>query len=145
MTPERRAELRALLAKASPGPWTRWKDNLVVWSGEVTDNTSGGLSIKPDSGREIAEFPAWEIDDDGRDREAAANADLVAAAKAALPALLDALDMTEARERRLREAVAAMVAWHDQAVDMESADRSLSFLTRLDALRAALSEVALDA
>ena len=119
MTPERRAELRALLAKASPGPWTRWKDNLVVWSGEVTDNTSGGLSIKPDSGREIAEFPAWEIDDDGRDREAAANADLVAAAKAALPALLDALDMAEARERRLREMLAECTDDLEARIDAE--------------------------
>jgi len=136
MTPERRAELRALLAKASPGPWTRWKDNLVVWSGEVTDNTPGGLSIKPDSGREIAEFPAWEIDDDGRDREAAANADLVAAAKAALPALLDALDMTEARERRLREAL-EIIAGQRQCVD--------NLMGNADIARAALSEVAPDA
>ena len=136
MTPERRAELRALLAKASPGPWTRWKDNLVVWSGEVTDNTPGGLSIKPDSGREIAEFPAWEIDDDGRDREAAANADLVAAAKAALPALLDALDMTEARERRLREAL-EIIAGQRQCVD--------NLVGNADIARAALSEVAPDA
>jgi len=136
MTPDRRAELRALLAKASPGPWTRWKDNLVVWSGEVTDNTPGGLSIKPDSGREIAEFPAWEIDDDGRDREAAANADLVAAAKAALPALLDALDMTEARERRLREAL-EIIAGQRQCVD--------NLMGNADIARAALSEVAPDA
>ena len=138
MTPERRAELRALLAKASPGPWTRWKDNLVVWSGEVTDNTPGGLSIKPDSGREIAEFPAWEIDDDGRDREAAANADLVAAAKAALPALLDALDMTEARERRLREAL-ELIAAENHASRISSVQRAVGIA------RAALSEVAPDA
>lgn len=53
---------------------------------------------------------------------------------------LAVMDHLDARERRLREAVAAMVAWHDQAVDMETADRSLSFFARLDALRAALSE-----
>ena len=102
MTPERRAELRALLASLiQPGP----------------DPSSGVDALH------------WCIE--GR-RKIACEA-------------LAAMDHLGARERRLREAVAAMVAWHDQAVDMESADRSLSFLTRLDALRAALSEIAPDA
>ena len=129
MTPERRAELRALLAKEALGQWRMAVPNAdeSVWI------IAGGLGLK------IARVHQGAI------ANAPINADLIVAARNDLPALLDALDAADARERRLREAVAAMVAWHDQAVDMESADRSLSFLTRLDALRAALSEVAPDA
>lgn len=120
MTPERRAELRALLAKEALGQWRMAVPNAdeSVWI------IAGGLGLK------IARVHQGAI------ANAPINADLIVAARNDLPALLDALDAADARERRLREAL-EIIAGQRQCVD--------NLMGNADIARAALSEVAPDA
>lgn len=88
-TPARRAELRALIEKATPGPW--WASETYP-AGEWCLHAIGipwQLAYFHQS-----RMVDWPLE---------ANANLVAAAVSALPALLDALDALE-RERDAAEA-----------------------------------------
>lgn len=98
VTPETIAELRALLAKATPGTWRAF----------APDATRIGAFLTRDM---MADRIIGEIT---RDRQGTADATLIAAAITALPALLDAADVASGRTMYdaaavEREAIAAMV------------------------------------
>lgn len=109
LTPERIAELRALLAKATPGPWHQ----------HVVDDTT----IIAEGGFEIGStWPGGGVDAD-RDFSAPVeqhehNAALIVAMRNDLPDLLDAAERaSRAREDALREAADAgdcihAIEWH---------------------------------
>ena len=82
LTPSDLAELRALLEKATPGPWCTHPNGTSIWQGvnwEETNNSPGLLMVST---------VVRQVDD----------ADLIAAARNKLGAVLDALE--EARHER---------------------------------------------
>lgn len=88
-----REELRRLCEAATPGPWT-----LDPCDGEFGFVRSG---IVWTAQNDSAAFSGTDFIQAKTEEDAA----FIAAARAAVPALLDALEAAEARERRLREAV----------------------------------------
>lgn len=91
-----RSELRRLCEAATPGPWRLHKHahaHVTSGGGENVANC-GGAQRNFDREQQFSQ----QID----------NATFVAAARTALPALLDALEAAEARERRLRDALATI-------------------------------------
>ena len=86
MTADERAALRALAEAATPGPWERgdWH----IWS------KADGVS------REVCGMGGWEHRDDGA---------FIAAARAAVPALLDALDAAEAERDEARAVASELI------------------------------------
>ena len=93
MTPERIAELRALADAATRGPWT---------VADLRHQRGGQIRIFPHGDIHIANVLA-------RHEDAVANAEFIAAARSALPALLDEVErLREIRDtarvwRRMRQ------------------------------------------
>lgn len=103
MTPEERAELRALCEQATPAIQKFGRNPAV---GESLFSYSPPDFVDPNDPRTRFQFHplnllntrygAW-------DANGSANRDLIVASRTAIPALLDALDAAEAREMVLRE------------------------------------------
>lgn len=94
-----RGHLRALDAAATPGPWeTQWdigEGTLEVLAGSALPGPDGDRSGSYFTTDMILEREdVWEEDDGDQH---AANAELIAAARNALPVLLDEIDRLEAR------------------------------------------------
>ena len=87
MTPEQIAELRAIIAAATPGPW---------FSGDESNNECRGVFY----GNQKKAI-GYCVDDD------ASNAKAIAVSVASLPS---ALDTIEAQQRRIEELEAALIA-----------------------------------
>ncbi|MCD2096566.1 hypothetical protein [Rhodococcus rhodochrous] len=112
-TPEGRAELRELLAKATPEPWqvddcegelrigagdavTKWEDRT------TEDGRSYRIGTPPRSWKATDliyehDLDTWDEGEDQDDDQRRADAELIVAAVNALPALLDALDARDVR------------------------------------------------
>ena len=96
ITPDERAEWRALADAATPGPW--------AVDGFLAPGPGDSFTIGPADGALAYVQPVW------------ADAEFIAAARAAVPRLLDALDTAEAEVARLRERAARsarVVTWGD--------------------------------
>ncbi|QOV97180.1 hypothetical protein [Rhodococcus pyridinivorans] len=110
-TPEGRAELRELLAKATPEPWqvddcegelrigagdavTKWEDRT------TEDGRSYRIGTPPRSWKATDliyehDLDTWDEGEDQDDDQRRTDAELIVAAVNALPALLDALDQAD--------------------------------------------------
>ncbi len=87
VTTQKIAELRTLLSRATPTPWTHWVENGLVVSGIVSKNTPGAIEHDK-TGRTVCDCS----DPDGEDIDQH-DAALIAAGITALPALLNAVEM----------------------------------------------------
>lgn len=104
-----RAALRRLAEAASPGPWR------ACWYGpnEPTMLERVQIHAPDDEGPLIADFfTGGEEAPKQQD-----NAEFIAAARTAVPALLDALDAAEARIGAVRRAAEAVVKWAESVAD----------------------------
>lgn len=104
MTPERRAELRALCDAATAGPWTMDEEFFSLWSDSLllAATESSGLTFTDDK----------------------ANARFIAAARTELPTALDALDAADRTLAELRGLCgeASMRIWESCAPQIEAGD-----------------------
>lgn len=119
MTPDPK-ELRALLAKATPGEWRVEQDTNLIWGDcNPEDRSTRGMGYPVAEVRMSA--PHWGRDMFGLAEKWEANAAFIAASRTAVPALLDEnealrsekaalLDRVEELEAGLR----AVVAWADE-------------------------------
>ena len=111
-----RDQLRALAAAATPGPWVAgeprgWGDNDDEPQSDI--DTPAGVLTWDDHGGEV-----FKPDD----------AEFIAAARNALPALLDALDQAEARIQAARDVLdnpIHLVDWDDPLVPATHVRRAL--------------------
>lgn len=95
--------LRGLLAKATPGPWTRWKGHAEVFSsvGENRSNVIQGYKVCECVEPDEDQIPVWATEESMDDEEfavelaAEANAELICEMRNQLPALLDRLEFME--------------------------------------------------
>jgi hypothetical protein len=98
------AALRALCDAAAKGPWVVWKGHADVYAGEPRVNTPGRLA---GCTGQIASCDHQDFGDDDReaDRQDRANAAFIAAAREALPALLDRVAAAEKRAEEAEDQV----------------------------------------
>lgn len=119
-TPERRAELRALLEKATPGEWSQGPTPTGKPLFVVVIEAGGDPRF-----RTITALPLHYPD-------STANGQLIIEARNALPALLDIADERD----RLEKLVAVATDWRNAA-----REREMSLAAERDRLRAALEGV----
>jgi hypothetical protein len=89
MTPDRRAQWKQLAERALPGPWTAGPEN-------------GELAGDPDDPWVVFGLSFW-VSISSNDTKA--DAEFIAAARTAVPELLDALEAAEAEIAKLRARV----------------------------------------
>lgn len=121
MTPDEIARLRTLCDAATPGPWhadTRERGDAVVW-GPGDDQFLGniGATVGPVA-IDAHPDPSLATESHSKAQQILfdverANAEFVAASRTALPALLDALDVAQAREAALRDEAVLWKGLHD--------------------------------
>lgn len=116
MTKEQRAELRELCNAATPGPWGVDKRDGIArseWENGEHDNDCLAFDIVTEADKsgesaflELQGFHKGMI-------QRSADALFIAASRAVVPALLDALDAADARIAVLESAVRAALDWTD--------------------------------
>lgn len=94
-TPEELAAWRVVCARATPGDW---------WVRTLTHSKPPWLEIQMVDGL-IADVQTWRSGQPGSMEETCANADFIAAARTALPRLIDALEASETKVTRLEAQV----------------------------------------
>lgn len=108
ISPEQRTEWRKLCDAATPGPWradTVEPFDCVVWAGKKFLGNVGNDFLAPVGG-----VVMFDLD--------IQNANLIAAARTALPLLLDALDEAELDTKRIDKLDTLCVTVHDADGDL---------------------------
>ena len=112
MTTEQRARSRAICEKATAGPWTAGRSDMLSYHGDGSGPFKNVYAPDPNGTIHLGErldaivceaFDAVRVD--CRD-----NAEFIAHARTALPAALDEIDRLEAEVERLRAEVAKHTA-----------------------------------
>lgn len=118
MTPERRAELEALCGKATPGPW-RYVPGASLWIGtsaEDTDDRFSGDAVLGTDSEVIMASTDYDLE------PKQADGDFIAAARPAVPELLDAL---EAAEKKLDQWLIIADEWRAAFLETEAREKAL--------------------
>lgn len=137
MNEDRKNEIRARLAAATPGPWVQWADHGSVYAGPLSNNDPGRLSGYRGDGP-VAEcpeesFPGDDYEDgygdDGEgEAQAERNAALIAAAPQDIADLLAEVD-------RLAAELAEWEQWARRNNERDADPKVQRFRARTEALQ----------
>jgi hypothetical protein len=106
MTPAERAALRGLCDAATEGPWSAEAHDVGDRFPEVFVRVpSQSHALVFEDARPRPESPAWEWTHNDRTEQAKRDVAFIAAARTAVPALLDEVERLEAENATMREAL----------------------------------------